>query len=92
MFASNPFKVQLITDKVPDGGKTTAYRCGPLIDLCIGPHIPNTAMVKAFKCMKNAACNWLNDVKNDSLQRLYGISFPDKKQLTEYIKFKELAE
>ena len=42
MFAENPFKVSLITNKVPDGSKTTVYRCGPLIDLCMGPHLPNT--------------------------------------------------
>ncbi len=42
LFADNPFKVALITNKVPDGAQTTAYRCGPLIDLCMGPHVPGT--------------------------------------------------
>jgi len=45
MFADNPFKVSLITNKVPDGSKTTVYRCGPLIDLCMGPHLPNTGII-----------------------------------------------
>lgn len=49
MFASNPFKVQLIQHKVPEGGKTTAYRCGKLIDLCTGPHVPSTGSIKSFK-------------------------------------------
>lgn len=40
MFADNPFKVSIISTKIPDGGCTTAYRCGPLIDLCMGPHVP----------------------------------------------------
>ena len=49
MFKENPFKVQLIQNKIPEGGKTTAYRCGKLIDLCTGPHIPTTAHIKALK-------------------------------------------
>jgi hypothetical protein len=48
MFASNPFKVSLITNKVPDGSKTTVYRCGPLIDLCMGPHISTTGKIFYF--------------------------------------------
>lgn len=92
LFAYNPFKVQLITNKVPDGGYATAYRNGPLIDLCTGPHLPNTNKIKAFKVMKNSSAYWLGDKNNDSLQRVYGISFPNKKDLTEYIHFKEEAE
>lgn len=92
LFAYNPFKVQLITNKVADGAFTTAYKCGPLIDLCMGPHIPSTARVKAFKVMKNSSAYWLGDKENDSLQRVYGVSFPSKKELTEYLHFKEEAE
>jgi threonyl-tRNA synthetase len=40
LFADNPFKVMIISTKIPDGGTTTAYKCGPLIDLCMGPHVP----------------------------------------------------
>jgi len=92
LFAYNPFKVQLITNKVPDGGYATAYRNGPLIDLCTGPHLPTTSRIKAFKVMKNSSAYWLGDKNNDSLQRVYGISFPNKKDLTDYIHFKEEAE
>ena len=92
LFGYNPFKVQLIENKIPDGGHATAYRCGPLIDLCMGPHLPNTSKVKAFKITKNSSAYWLGDKENDSLQRVYGISFPSKKELTEYIHFKEEAE
>ena len=44
LFADNPFKVALISNKVPEGALTTAYRCGPLIDLCMGPHIPGQTL------------------------------------------------
>ncbi|CAJ1944363.1 unnamed protein product [Cylindrotheca closterium] len=81
LFADNPFKVQILTNKVPDGSRTTIYRCGDLIDLCRGPHIAHTGKVKAFAATQISATNWLGDTDNDSLQRIYGISFPDKKQL-----------
>lgn len=81
LFADNPFKVSLLTTKVPDGARTTVYRCGDLIDLCRGPHVPHTGKVKAFAATRHSATNWLGDTDNDSLQRLYGISFPDKKLL-----------
>lgn len=91
MFKMNPFKVQLITNKVPDGALTSCYRCGPLIDLCRGPHIPSTGMAKAFKVTKNSSAYWLGDQKLDSLQRLYGIAFPTEKLMKEYEKFMEEA-
>jgi hypothetical protein len=81
LFADNPFKVSILTTKVPDGGRTTVYRCGDLIDLCRGPHVSHTGKVKAFAATRHSSTNWLGDTDNDSLQRLYGISFPDKKQL-----------
>jgi threonyl-tRNA synthetase len=81
LFADNPFKVSILQTKVPDGGRTTVYRCGDLIDLCRGPHVVHTGKVKAFAATRHSATNWLGDTDNDSLQRLYGISFPDKKML-----------
>jgi threonyl-tRNA synthetase len=81
LFADNPFKVSILQTKVPDGSRTTVYRCGDLIDLCRGPHLPHTGKVKAFAATRHSATNWLGDTDNDSLQRLYGISFPDKKML-----------
>ncbi|KAJ2780927.1 threonyl-tRNA synthetase [Coemansia javaensis] len=91
MFAYNKYKVHLIEDRVPDGASTTVYRCGTLIDLCRGPHVPTTGSITAFAVLKNSAAYFLGDPKNDSLQRIYGISFPDKKQMTEYKKFLEEA-
>src|SRR5271169_1833352 len=52
MFKYSKYKVHFIKDKIPDGGSTTVYRCGPLIDLCMGPHIPHTGRIKAFSVMK----------------------------------------
>lgn len=92
MFAYNKYKVELINTKVPDGALCSAYRCGPLIDLCKGPHLPNTNRVKAFAVTKNSSSYWRGDAKNDSLQRVYGIAFPDKKQLKEYQHFIEEAK
>ncbi|KAJ7216642.1 hypothetical protein GGX14DRAFT_518303 [Mycena pura] len=87
MFHYNKYKKYLIETKVPDGTSTTVYRCGPMIDLCVGPHIPHTGKIKAMMIIKNSSSYFLGDAANDSLQRIYGISFPDKKQLTEYKAF-----
>lgn len=81
LFAGNPFKEQIIKTKVPEGSRTTVYKCGDLIDLCRGPHVPHTGRVKAFAATRHSATNWLGDTENDSLQRMYGITFPDKKML-----------
>lgn len=89
LFSDNPFKVKLIETKINDDDKTTAYRCGDLIDLCTGPHLPNTNRIKAFKVLKNSASYWLASQNNDVLQRVYAISFESKKQLDEYNKLQE---
>lgn len=81
LFKGNPFKEAIISTKVPDDSRTTVYKCGDLIDLCRGPHLPHTGKVKAFSATRHSATNWLGDTKNDMLQRMYGISFPDKKML-----------
>ncbi|KAF5322995.1 hypothetical protein D9611_009286 [Ephemerocybe angulata] len=90
MFHYNKYKKWFIESKVPDGTSSTVYRCGPMIDLCLGPHIPHTGKIKAFMVTKNSASYFNGDANSDSLQRIYGVSFPDKKQLTEYKAF--LAE
>ena len=89
MFKHNKYKVHIINDKIPDGTSTTVYRCGPLIDLCYGPHIRNTGLIKALKVTKNSASYFLGNQKNDSLQRVYGISFPEAKLMKEWEKFME---
>ena len=66
-------------------------RCGPLIDLCRGPHVRHTGKVKAFAVTKNSATYWEGKADAESLQRIYGISFPDPKQLKEWKHFQEEA-
>ncbi|KAK0750449.1 threonyl-tRNA synthetase [Schizothecium vesticola] len=91
MFAYNPYKQHIIKDKIADGTRTTVYRNGPLIDLCRGPHVPDTSRIEAFAIMKNSSSYFLGDANNDSLQRIYGVSFPDKKQMAAHKKFLEEA-
>jgi threonyl-tRNA synthetase len=86
LFADNPFKVQIISAKIPEGASTTAYRCGRLIDLCTGPHLPDTGRVGALKCMRTAAAFWLGDTANDALSRVAAVAFPDAKALTKHLK------
>ena len=86
----DPFKA-LITSKLPEGSSTTVYQNGPFVDLCKGPHIANTSRVKAFVITKNSASLWLSKQGNDQLQRVYGISFPDKKEFAEWKHFQEQA-
>lgn len=91
MFSYNKYKQHIIKDKIEDGTFTTVYRNGPLIDLCRGPHVPNTGRIETFAIMKNSASYFLGNKDNDSLQRIYGVSFPDKKQMAEHKKFLEEA-
>lgn len=91
MFSYNKYKQHIIKDKIKDGEFTTVYRNGPLIDLCRGPHVPDTGRIETFAIMKNSASYFLGNKDNDSLQRIYGVSFPDKKQMTEHKKFLEEA-
>ncbi|POS88338.1 putative threonyl-tRNA synthetase, partial [Erysiphe pulchra] len=91
MFSYNKYKQHIIKDKIKDGEFTTVYRNGPLIDLCRGPHVPHTGRIETFAVMKNSASYFLGDKNNDSLQRIYGVSFPDKKQMAEHKKFLEEA-
>ncbi|KAI4838382.1 threonine--tRNA ligase [Plasmodium brasilianum] len=92
LFKYNPFKLELIKSKIPDNKKTSVYKCGEFIDLCLGPHIRNTGKVKAFKVLKNSSAYWLGKKDNDSLQRVYGISFQKKNELTDYLTFLEDAK
>lgn len=91
MFSDNKFKVEIISD-LPEDKTITVYRCGPLVDLCRGPHIPNTAFVKAIACLKASAAYWRGNKDRESLQRVYGISYPDQKRLKEYIALLEEAK
>jgi len=84
LFAYNPFKLEIIKTKIPEGVATTVYRNGPFVDLCMGPHIPNTSLIKAMKVYKHSATYWMADENCDSLQRVYGVGFPDNKLLKKW--------
>ncbi|KAI4469075.1 threonine-trna ligase [Holotrichia oblita] len=90
MFKYNQFKVRILNEKV-NTATTTVYRCGPLIDLCRGPHVRHTGKIKALKVTKNSSTYWEGKADAETLQRVYGISFPDSKQLKEWEKFQEEA-
>lgn len=92
MFKHNTYKKTIISLKVPDGESSTVYRCGTLVDFCIGPHVLHTGKIKALMILKNSSSYFLGDATKDSLQRIYGISFPDNKQMLEYKKFLIEAE
>uniref|UniRef100_A0A674KEQ6 threonine--tRNA ligase n=1 Tax=Terrapene triunguis TaxID=2587831 RepID=A0A674KEQ6_9SAUR len=66
-------------------------RCGPLIDLCRGPHVRHTGKIKALKIFKNSSTYWEGKADMETLQRIYGISFPDNKMMKEWEKFQEEA-
>ncbi|GAB0491359.1 hypothetical protein MMPV_002612 [Pyropia vietnamensis] len=83
MFSYNRFKLELV-NKMEEGTTITAYRDGPFIDLCRGPHVPSSSKVKAVAVLRTGSAYWLGNADNPSLQRVYGISFPDKKLLKEY--------
>ncbi|MFW6366607.1 MAG: TGS domain-containing protein, partial [Spirochaetota bacterium] len=84
------YKVELINE-FPDD-TVSIYSQGEFADLCRGPHVQNTADIKEFKLTKVAGAYWRGDEKNKMLQRIYGISFPDKKQLKEYLAMIEEAK
>eukprot|EP01136_Pigoraptor_vietnamica_P037806 Opistho-1_new@106271 len=90
MFKYNEFKRRIITERIQEE-RTTVYRCGPLIDLCRGPHVRDTGRIKALMITKGSASYWEGNAEAESLQRVYGISFPDAKQLAEWQKLQEEA-
>lgn len=89
MFSKNKFKTEMINEME---GDISAYRLGDFVDLCRGPHVPSSGCIKAFKLTKVAGAYWRGDSNREQLQRIYGTSFPDKKELNKYLKMMEEAE
>lgn len=89
-YADNPFKTELI-ENLPDG-EITFVTHDNFTDLCRGGHIPSTGIVKAVKILNAAGAYWRGDEKNPQLTRVYGISFPKQKELTEYLERLEEAK
>ncbi|MGL4293640.1 MAG: threonine--tRNA ligase [Bacteroidales bacterium] len=84
------YKCELISEL--EDGTITTYTQGAFTDLCRGPHIPTTAPIKAIKLLSVAGAYWRGDEKRKQLQRIYGVSFPKKKQLDEYLALLEEAK
>jgi threonyl-tRNA synthetase len=78
------YKVELISE-LPEGEVISIYEQGDFADLCRGPHVPSTSKIKAFKLLSIAGAYWRGSEKNKMLQRIYGISFPDKGALDEHV-------
>lgn len=85
------YKAKIIED-IPSDEALTIYKQGDFVDLCRGPHIPRTGLLKAFKLMKLAGAYWRGDSNNEMLQRIYGTAWPDKSSLDAYLKRLEEAE
>ncbi|KAH0597152.1 hypothetical protein MHUMG1_05462 [Metarhizium humberi] len=92
LFGYSKYKMHYIEKFVPDGGSTTVYRNGSLVDLCTGPHIQNTKQISAFKIMGNSSAYFLGDQANDSLQRISGVAFPKNDQMKEWLTYLEEAK
>jgi len=86
----DPYKIELINEL--EDGKITFYEQGNFLDLCKGPHIPETSFIKAVKLMNVAGAYWRGDEKNKMLTRIYGVTFPKQKELTEYLQMLEEAK
>ncbi len=84
------YKLEII-DRLNDG-EITFYTQGGFTDLCRGPHIPNTGFIKAIKLTNIAGAYWLNDEKNKMLTRIYGVTFPNARELEEYLVLLEEAK
>ena len=84
------YKVELINEL--EDGTITTYTQGKFTDLCRGPHVPNTSYIKAVKVLSAAGAYWRGDEKRTQLTRLYGITFPKKKMLDEYLELLEEAK
>lgn len=86
------YKVELLKD-LPEEVKTVSlYRQGGYTDLCRGPHIPSTSMIRAFKLVNVAGAYWRGDERNKMLQRIYGTGFATRKDLEEYLRIIEEAK
>ncbi|MBN2701735.1 MAG: threonine--tRNA ligase [Methylohalobius sp. ZOD2] len=85
------YKAEII-EAIPEGEDISLYRQGDFIDLCRGPHVPDTGKLKAFKLTKVAGAYWRGDSRNEMLQRIYGTAWADKKQLKDYLHRLEEAE
>ncbi|CAM3412215.1 threonine--tRNA ligase [Halomonas lysinitropha] len=86
-----PYKQEIVRE-IPEGETIRLYHHEEYVDMCRGPHVPNTRHLKAFKLTKLAGAYWRGNAENPMLTRIYGTAWPDKKQLKAYLKRLEEAE
>ena len=86
------YKLRLIEDMGPEVTAMGLYHHQEYVDMCRGPHVPNTRFLKAFKLLRTSGAYWRGDAKNEQLQRIYGTAWADTKQLKAYIQRIEEAE
>ncbi|MCU1289439.1 MAG: threonyl-tRNA synthetase [Acidobacteria bacterium] len=89
-----PLKCELITEKVEDASEASVYYIdnSPFIDFCLGPHVPHTGKIKAFKLLALSGAYWKGDAANQQMQRIYGTAFATQEQLDAWVKQREEAE
>ncbi len=85
-----PYKVELLQEI--EGDTVSLYQLDNFVDLCRGPHVPDSSWLRAFKLIKVAGAYWRGDERNQMLQRLYGTAFDDKKRLKKYLNDLEEAK
>ena len=85
------YKLRLVED-LADEKNMGLYHHQEYVDMCIGPHVPNTKFLKIFKLTRVSGAYWRGDAKNEQLQRIYGTAWADKKQLEDYVRRIEEAE
>ena len=85
------YKIELI-EELPEGEEISFYKQGDFTDLCAGPHLTSTGKVKAIKILSTSAAYWKGNQENDTMQRVYGISYPKASQLEEYLHMLEEAK
>lgn len=86
------YKLRLIEDMGPEVTAMGLYHHQEYVDMCRGPHVPNTRFLKAFKLLRTSGAYWRGDAKNEQLQRIYGTAWADSKQLKAYVQRIEEAE
>ena len=92
MFKDDPYKVDLISNMDENEVVISCYRQGDFTDLCRGPHVDNTKLLKYFKLTKVSGAYWKADAKNKMLQRVYGVCFSNEDDLNGYLKYLEEAK
>jgi threonyl-tRNA synthetase len=86
------YKLRLVEDMEPEVTHMGLYHHQEYVDMCRGPHVPNTRFLKSFKLLRISGAYWRGDAKNEQLQRIYGTAWSDKKQLKAYVQRIEEAE